>query len=73
MGYMAQAAEWQKIKDELIADWEAVGRPFGKEPTAYQVTLEQRKRCLARGEHFMDYEDIMEEYYKSGGKFTPES
>lgn len=42
--YTAQADEWQAIANELTAS-----RP-GEPVTAYQVTLEQRKRWLARGE-----------------------
>lgn len=37
-----QCDEWAAIRDEMIAS----GRP----PTAFQVSLEQRKRMLARGE-----------------------
>lgn len=42
--YVKQADEWQLISNELIA-----ARP-GHPVTAYQVSLEQRKRWLAHGE-----------------------
>jgi uncharacterized protein YbcV (DUF1398 family) len=52
--YMAQDAEWKEICNELITAGE------GKTVTAYQVTLEQRKRMLARGERAMTYPEILE-------------
>lgn len=42
--YVSQAKEWEAISNEMIA-----ARP-GEPVTAYQVSLEQRKRLLARGE-----------------------
>jgi hypothetical protein len=57
--YFKQAAEWQRISEEL----QAKTAP-GEGVTAYQVTLEQKKRCLARGEKFMEYEDILNEYHE---------
>jgi hypothetical protein len=75
MPYMKQAAEWQAIRDELIDAWENRFKngikPIGREPTAFQVTLEQKKRMLARGEKFMEYEDIMTEYHENGDAFIP--
>lgn len=38
----AEQREWESIRDEKVA--------AGLRPSAYQVTLEQRKRMLARGE-----------------------
>lgn len=43
--------EWAAIRDEMIA---AVSGPV----TAYQVSLEQRKRMLARGERPLSLEEI---------------
>jgi hypothetical protein len=53
--YEAQAYEWQAIKGELIAA--ARSREI---VTAFQVTLEQRKRMLARGERPVDVERMIE-------------
>jgi hypothetical protein len=49
----AQYSEWCAIRDELIRN-----RPDQK-VTAYQVSLEQRKRMLARGEQPIGYEEIL--------------
>ena len=54
--WAAQDAEWRAIRDELIEQ-----RP-GQPVTAYQVSLEQRKRMLARGERPVTYEEILAEY-----------
>lgn len=51
-----QDAEWRTIRDELID-----ARP-GEGVTAYQVSFEQRKRMLARGERPVTYEEIVAEY-----------
>ena len=51
-----QDEEWHAIRDELID-----ARP-GELVTAYQVSLEQRKRMLARGQRPVTYEEIVEEY-----------
>ena len=40
--WLRECKEWQEIENELIE--------AGKSPTAHQVSLEQRKRMLARGE-----------------------
>lgn len=53
--YIAQEAEWKKICDEMVTK----AKP-GHAVTAYQVTLEQRKRMLARGERPMEYKEILE-------------
>jgi hypothetical protein len=44
--------EWAAIRDELF---DSSDEP----PTAYQVTLEQRKRMLARGERPMTEDEIL--------------
>ncbi len=49
--HVAQSAEWQAIKDEMVAAW-------GGEPTAHRITTEQRKRMLARGERLLILDDI---------------
>ena len=54
--WATQDAEWRGICDELIK-----ARP-GEPVTAYQVSLEQRKRMLARGERPITYEEIIAEY-----------
>ena len=60
-----QDAEWRAIRDDFIE-----ARP--SEPvTAYQVSLEQRKRMLARGERPVTYEEIVAEYEASATKETP--
>jgi hypothetical protein len=56
--YGDQQAEWQAIANEMIAD--------GKTPTAYQVSLEQRKRMLARGERPITADEIIDEVSKCG-------
>jgi len=48
--YESEAAEWQRIKDELI--------DCGHAPTVYQVTIEQRKRALAEGRRLLSPEQI---------------
>lgn len=50
--YAIQDAEWQKIRDELVT---AAGKGI---ITAYQVTLTQKKRMLARGERLITYEEL---------------
>lgn len=52
--YVAQEAEWKEICEELVGNAES-NHPV----TAYQVTLEQRKRMLARGERPMEYKEIL--------------
>lgn len=47
-----QCEEWRAICDEKIE--------LGERPTAYQITLEQRKRALARGERLVTYQDFLE-------------
>jgi hypothetical protein len=42
--WQRECAEWLAIRDELV------GARAGKIVTAHQVTVEQRKRQLARGE-----------------------
>ena len=56
-----QDAEWRTIRDDLIE-----ARP-GQPVTAYQVSLEQRKRMLARGERPVTYEEIVAEYEAKDG------
>lgn len=48
--YGEQQLEWQAIRDEMIA--------AGGSPSAYQVTLELRKRLLERGERMVTADDI---------------
>jgi hypothetical protein len=50
--YKAQCLEWDAIRDELIAA--AGGHPV----TAHQVTTEQHKRFLSRGERPVTLEDL---------------
>lgn len=52
--YAAQCQEWQAIRDELIT---AAG---GEPVTAYQVTLEQKKRLMARGDRMVTPEELEE-------------
>ena len=52
--WSAQCEEWSAIARELAA-----ARP-GDAVTAYQVSLEQRKRMLARGERPISAEEIAE-------------
>jgi hypothetical protein len=61
MGWAAQSQEWNEIGDELVEKWEQAGKPYGKEPTAFQISLEQRKRMLARGQRPLEYEEILDE------------
>lgn len=49
--WAAECDEWQRIRDEL-----AIRTPEGV--TAYQVTLEQRKRALASGKKLLTPEEI---------------
>ncbi|HZU83826.1 MAG TPA: hypothetical protein VE987_12955 [Polyangiaceae bacterium] len=49
--YEREAAEWQAIASELARG--------GESPTAYQVTLAQRKRMLARGDRPVDVERLL--------------
>lgn len=51
-----ESAEWQAISEEMIA------RDTTGCVTAYQVSLEQRKRMLARGERPVAYEEIVTAY-----------
>lgn len=52
--YVTQEAEWKQICEEMITGAEP-NRPV----TPYEVTLEQRKRMLARGERPMEYKEIL--------------
>lgn len=61
--YVKQATEWQAISDELLAK--------GLAPVAADVTNEQKKRMEARGEKYMEYDDIVSEYVKNGGTGAP--
>lgn len=54
--WATQHAEWVAIGNEL-----ALARP-GQPVTAYQVSLEQRKRMLARGERPITHEEIIAEH-----------
>lgn len=45
--WAAECAEWQAIRDEMLD-----ARPGGV--TAFQVSLEQRRRMLARGQRPLD-------------------
>lgn len=58
--WAAEQAEWMAIRDELIEA--AAGNPV----SAWQVSLEQRKRMLKRGESPMTYDQIVIEL--GGGK-----
>jgi hypothetical protein len=53
--YERQDAEWRTVQGELIA-----ARP-GQIVTAHQVTTEQRKRMLARGERPVDIMALLKE------------
>ena len=53
--WATQDAEWRTIRDELVTT------ARGRGVTAYQVSLEQRKRMLARGERPVMYEEIIAE------------
>lgn len=55
--YAAQYQEWCVIRDEMIA----AALSKGEAVTAYQVTLEQRKRLLARGDRMVTYADLCKE------------
>jgi hypothetical protein len=59
IGWAAECREWQAIGNELAAR-----APDGV--SAYQVSLEQRKRMLARGERPMTYEEILSEMKSDG-------
>ena len=58
--YRKQAAEWQTVKDELI--------DAGKNPSAHDVTSELVRRMTARGERYMEYDDIVKEYEENKAK-----
>ena len=49
--YAKESEEWQAIKSEMIA-----ASPNGV--TAYQVSLEQRKRAMARGEALLTPDEL---------------
>ncbi len=51
-----QDTEWRAIGDEMVA------ATAGGFVSAYQVSLEQRKRMLARGERPVTYEEIVAEH-----------
>jgi hypothetical protein len=51
--WMKEGAEWQAIARELI------GAAAGKPVTPHRVTLEQRKRMLARGERPLTREQVL--------------
>lgn len=51
-----ECEEWQAIKDEFVSS-----SPIGG-VTAYVVSLEQRKRMLARGERPVTLEEIQAEH-----------
>ena len=53
--YGEQEREWQRIRDELVAAAAAGGEPG---PSAYQVSLEQRKRMLERGQRPITFEEL---------------
>ncbi len=50
--WKTQCAEWQAICDELL------DKTNGGPVTAYQVSLEQRKRALAEGRKLVTYSDL---------------
>lgn len=60
MGWDKECAEWEAIKDELIDASIARGTFPRTAPTAHQITTEQRKRMLARGERKMTIDEIHE-------------
>jgi hypothetical protein len=53
MGWAAECAEWEAIKGELLEERDSI--------TAYDVSIEQRKRMWARGQRPMTYEEILAE------------
>lgn len=71
MTWAAQSKEWEDIKDEMVLKWEQAGRPSGGAPTAYEITMEQKRRMNARGETPMGYEDILDEIRESGSYRIP--
>ncbi len=48
--WIDQGLEWDSIKDEMIAS--------GKNPSCYQVSLEQRRRAMAEGRRLVTYSDL---------------
>lgn len=52
--YERQHAEWCAIRDELTV----LAEGSSDHVTAYQVTLQQRKRLLARGERLLTSDDL---------------
>jgi hypothetical protein len=71
-GYAKQSSEWQEIRDELVKEWEEGGKLPYEAPCSNDVTREQKKRMLARGERYMEYDDIMAELRANGGAFIPD-
>lgn len=55
MGWKAECDEWEAIREELLANRRYVGEGV----SAWQVSLEQRKRMLSRGQRPMTYEEIL--------------
>lgn len=55
--YGEQCEEWRAIADELIARARNDGTTV---VTAYEVTLEQRRRLFARGDRMVTYEELLE-------------
>lgn len=56
LSWQRECEEWARIGNELQA-----ARP-GVPITAYQISLEQRKRMLARGDRPMTYDEIIAEF-----------
>jgi hypothetical protein len=69
MGWKAECEEWQAIADEIVDPTRSVteGRKF---KTAYDVSFEQRKRMLARGQRPMTYPEIINEHERETGACT---
>jgi hypothetical protein len=59
MGWKAECDEWQAIARETQGD--VTTAQSRKYRTAHDVSFEQRKRMLARGQHPMTYEEIIAE------------
>jgi hypothetical protein len=60
MGWDKESAEWLAIRNELVDQWRAHGMRPSAAPTAAQITIEQRRRMLARGDRPMTLDEIHE-------------
>src|ERR1700678_1329665 len=63
MGWKAECDEWQAIAKEGVEVHVSLGimKIRSKYQTAFEVSLEQRKRMLARGQRPMTYYEIVSE------------